>query len=85
MAIGLVFDTISAQIQHYLQGIRNLKMLNALCIGDRFVIPVATAFVLGRLYGSKGVLASVGISKFILVFVLVIYVLIRCKVKYLPK
>ena len=60
MAAGLVFDTVSALLQHYLQGIRSLKLLNALCLGERFAVPVATAFVLGRFYGTKGILASAG-------------------------
>ena len=79
MALGLVFDTMSALQQHYLQGIKNLKLLNVLCLGERFFVPVLTAFVLGKYYGSKGILASVGISKFILILLLFIYICYRCK------
>ena len=79
MAAGLVLDTISAQLQHYLQGIKRQKMLNAICLGERFVVPVTTAFVLGRLYGSKGILASTGIAKFVLILILFLYVCFRCK------
>ena len=79
MAAGLVFDTVSALLQHYLQGIRSLKLLNALCLGERFAVPVATAIVLGRFYGTKGILASAGISKFVLILLLFLYVCFRRK------
>ena len=52
MAVGLVFDKISALLQHYLQGIKRRYLLNALCLGERFLVPVTTAFVLGGRIGS---------------------------------
>ena len=67
MAVGLVFDTISTSLMSYLQGIRNLKLVNSLNLFERFVIPVAVALILGRLYGSKGILISVAVGKFVLV------------------
>ena len=79
MAAGLVFDTVSALLQHYLQGIKSLRLLNVLCLGERFAVPVATAFVLGRFYGTKGILASAGISKFVLILLLFLYVCSRRK------
>ena len=79
MAAGLVFDTISAQLQHYLQGIKRRNLLNALCLGERFLVPVMTAYVLGGMYGSKGILASTGIAKFVLIVILLLFVCFRNK------
>ena len=79
MALGLVCDVISTQQQHYLQGIKNLKLLNVLCFAERFFVPVAAAFVLGKIHGTKGILASTGITKFVLVLLLFLYLCFRCK------
>ena len=79
MAMGLVFDVISTLQQHYLQGIKNLKLLNVLCFAERFFVPVAVAFVLGRFHGTKGILASTGISKVVLVLLLFLYLCFRCR------
>ena len=79
MSAGLVFDTILSLLSHYLQGTKNLKLLDVINIGERFVVPVATAFILGRCYGTKGILASAGITKFVLVLLLFLYVCWRCK------
>ena len=83
MSLGLVFDTFMALLQHYLQGTKNLKILNALCLSERFFVPVVTALTLGKLFGSRGILASTGISKIILVLILFLYVCIRTR--RLPK
>lgn len=77
MAIGLVFDTVSTALQNYLQGIRNLKMVNFMNFGERFFIPVITAAVLGMLFGSRGVLISVAVGKFILVLVMLVIICVR--------
>lgn len=79
MAAGLILDTVFCLIQHYLQGIGNMKLLNVMTLCERFAVPVVTAWVFGMLYGSKGILASVAITKFILVLILLIYVCIRCR------
>lgn len=77
MAAGLVFDTISTALQNYLQGIRNLKMVNFMNFGERFFIPVITAAVLGTLFGSRGVLVSVAAGKLLLALVMLVIVCIR--------
>ena len=79
MAVGLVFDTVSTALQNYLQGIQNLKMVNFMNFGERFFIPVITAAALGALWGSKGVLISVAVGKFILAALMAIVICIRCK------
>ena len=77
MAVGLVFDTVSSMLQFYLQGIRNLKMVNIMNFGERFFIPVITALVLGLLYGSTGVLISVAVGKALLVLMMLIIIWTR--------
>ena len=65
MSVALVFDTASALIQHYFQGIGDMKKANRLSLCERFVIPVACAFLFGTLYGSRGILMSAAISKMV--------------------
>ena len=66
MALGLVLDTLLVSFQNYLQGIQKRKLVNLMNLGERLFIPVLTAFTLGRLFGSKGIMASVAISKVLL-------------------
>lgn len=66
MAVGLVFDTPIVLMQHFHQGADNLKRSTILNICERFVAPTLAAVILGHLFGSKGVLASFGVSKIIL-------------------
>ena len=77
MAVGLIFDTLATALMSYLQGIRNLKVVNYLNFCERFFIPVAVALVLGKLYGSKGILVSVAVGKFVLVLVMLVTLWIR--------
>ncbi len=79
MAIGLVPDTLSIVFQNYLQGIKNRKLVNVMNFGERLVIPVGTALVLGLLYGSKGIMASVAVGKFILMFLMFLYFCFHAK------
>ena len=93
MAVALIFFTIISLVLHYFQGIGNLKRANLLSIGERFVVPVVCAAVLGMLFGSRGILASVAITEIILVLILFISVIIHCKglpkkwedIMFLPK
>ena len=66
MALGLVLYTLLVSFQNYLQGIQKRKLVNLMNLGERLFIPVLTAFTLGRLFGSKGIMASVAISKVLL-------------------
>ena len=72
MSVALVFDTASALIQHYFQGIGDMKKANRLSLCERFVIPVACAFLFGTLYGSRGILMSAAISKMVLMLIVFI-------------
>lgn len=79
MAAGLVFDTLSTVLQYYLQGIKNLALVNFMTFSDRFFIPVGTAALLGYFFGSKGVMASLAVGKLLLITVMFVVLCIRCK------
>ena len=79
IAVGLSLDAITEALQDYLQGIQNRKMVNILCFAERFFIPVAMAYVLGKLFGSKGIMASVAVGKVALLGGLFIYLCVKNK------
>lgn len=79
MSVALVFDTLIVLIQHYLQGIENRKRANILSFSERFFVPVAAAFILGTLFGSKGILASGAVGKIFLLLGIFAADCIRCK------
>lgn len=79
MAVSLVFDTVAVSLQNYLQGIQNLKMVNFMNFAERFFIPIATAGVMGFLWGSKGILASIAVGKVVLVLMIIAVICIRNK------
>jgi Na+-driven multidrug efflux pump/anti-sigma regulatory factor (Ser/Thr protein kinase) len=79
ISVTLLFDTCFSLIQHYYQGIGNLKHANLLSFSERFIVPVLTAFILGSLFGSKGILASPAVGKMILLLGVFIANVIRCK------
>ena len=93
MAVSLVFDTVIALIQYYLQGIGNLKQASSLTVLERFAAPVLCALVLGYFYGSKGVLASIAVGKIVLFVIMIIINIINLKrlprtwtdIMYLPE
>ena len=78
MALGLVLDTLLVSFQNYLQGIQNRKLVNLMNFGERLFIPVLTAFTLGRLFGSRGIMASMAISKALLALMMFALVCARC-------
>ncbi|MCR4646025.1 MAG: ATP-binding protein [Oscillospiraceae bacterium] len=79
LALGLGLDAITEAFQDYLQGIQNRKMVNILCFAERLFVPVATTLVLGSLFGTKGIMASVAVGKALLLLLLFLYLCIRCK------
>ena len=79
MAVSLVFDTLAVAFQNYLQGICQRKMVNLMNFGERFFIPIITALVLGRFWGSKGIMASVAVGKLLLVVMMFLVLCVRCK------
>lgn len=74
MAVGLIFDTVSVVYQSYLQGIQRLQLVNFLCFAERFFIPIIVAFVLGLSFGPEGVLASIAVSKLVLIVMMFVIV-----------
>lgn len=82
MAISLPLDALACAYQNYLQGIQRLKLVNTISLVERFFIPILTALVMGRLFGSKGVLASLAAGKVILV--LAMYIIIWAHTKRMP-
>lgn len=79
MAIGLPMDSFTEILQDYLQGIQNRRLVNILCFLERFFIPVAMAFILGVLFASKGIMASLAVGKLLLILALAIFLCIRNK------
>lgn len=79
MSVALVFDTTIVLIQHYLQGTENRKRANILSVFERLILPVASALILGMLYGTRGILASVAVDKIILLLAIFAADCIRCK------
>ena len=79
MALSLVMDTMLVSYQNYLQGVGNRKLVNILNFGERLFIPVLTGFVLSRLFGSKGIMASMAVSELLLGFVVLAIVCLKCR------
>ncbi|MCR5106881.1 MAG: ATP-binding protein [Lachnospiraceae bacterium] len=79
MALSLVLDTLLVSFQNYLQGIGNRKLVNLMNFGERLFVPVLTAFFMGRFFGSKGIMASIAVSKVLLAVMMLIVVGIRCR------
>lgn len=83
IAAGLIFDMNISMKQYYMQGIGNRKAANTLSIADRLVIPVLCAMIFGVLFGSKGILVSLTVTKIILT--VIIFVIDCIHNKGLPK
>mgnify|MGYP002624020693 CR=1 FL=1 len=79
MAVSLVLDALLVALQNYLQGIGNRKLVNVMNFGERLFIPVFTAFVLGRFFGSEGIMASLAVSKALLALLALAMVCVHCK------
>lgn len=79
MAAGLILDTVAVAYQDYLQGIHSIKMVNFLCFSERLFIPVLVALVLGRSFGSKGIMASIAVGKLVLIIMMFVILVLRNK------
>ena len=77
MALALVLDSVSVLFQHYLQGINERGLVNIINFASRFFIPVGMALVMGYYFGSKGIMASIAASEFVLAAFIAILVFIR--------
>lgn len=79
MALSLLADTPICIYINYLKGIRNRRTVILLNILDRFVFPVVCAAALSFLFGSKGLLASIALGKFLLLGIIVLILWIKNK------
>ena len=79
MAVSFVFDTVSVSFQDYLQGVKNRKLVTFLNFTERFFLPVLMALVLGLLFGSMGIMASIAVSKIVLVLMMFGIICFRCR------
>ena len=77
MALSLLADTPICIYINYLKGIRNRRTVILLNILDRFVFPVVCAAALSFLFGSKGLLASIALGKFLLLGIIVLILWIK--------
>ena len=75
MAVGMMFDTSIVVAQNYFQGTGSKSASYALIIGERLLLPVAFALILGTLFGTGGVLASMAVSR---IFIITVSFLINC-------
>ena len=76
MALGLVLDIPSLLFSYYLQGINERILVNVINITELFV-PILTTFVMGMNFGSKGVMASIAVGKFLLIILLAVMIFLR--------
>ena len=79
MALSLLADTPICIYINYLKGIRNRRTVILLNILDRFVLPAVCAAALSFLFGSKGLLASIALGKFLLLGAIVLTIWIKNK------
>ncbi len=77
MAFALIPDNLAVLYQHYLQGVNQHRIVNIINFASRFFIPVITAFVLGLSFGSKGIMASIAVSNYILLAFMALVVFLR--------
>ena len=66
MALAQLADIPICVYINYLKGIRSNRTAVVLSIMDRFILPVASAAALAFLFGSKGLLASIALSRLLL-------------------
>lgn len=79
MALSLLADTPICIYINYLKGIRNRRTVILLNILDRFVFPVVCAAALSFLFGSKGLLASIALGKFLLLGIILLILCVKNK------
>ena len=78
-AVAIEFYTSVSLLLHYLQGVGKTRIANTISIFERFVLPVAAAYVLGMLFGSEGILASATISEILVLVLVGVVNCIRCR------
>lgn len=82
-AFMIVFDTWGLALQGFCQGVNQRRIGKFLIFADRFVLPIPIALIMAALWGSYGVIASVLVSKILLI--LIYYIVIIVKIRRIPK
>lgn len=65
-AASLMCYTCVSLLLHYMQGIGKTSTANTISLFERFVLPVISAYALGAVFGSKGILASAPVGEILL-------------------
>jgi Na+-driven multidrug efflux pump len=76
MAVSQLVDIPICAYVSFLQGVRRRRTVIFLNVMDRFIFPVGSAAVLAFSFGSKGLLASVALGKFLLAITVFIMICI---------
>ena len=79
MALSLVLDTLLVAFQDYLQGIGARRRVNVMTFAERLFIPALTAYAMGRLFGTRGIMASMAVSKVLLGLMALAMAGVHCK------
>lgn len=79
MALGILPDTIVSALMGYFQAVNSSKLLNIINIADRFAAPIISAVILGKFFGTKGIMASMAAGKILVIIFIIVIVWIRTK------
>ena len=79
MALSQLVDIPICIYINYLKAIRKSRTVILLNVMDRFILPVASAAVLAFLFGSKGLLASIALGKFLLLGTIILILCLKNK------
>lgn len=79
MSVALAADVTACAFLNYLQGIRKRRLVTFFNFMDRFVLPITSAAVLGILFGTKGLLASIMLGKLLLLATLFLAICLSAK------
>ncbi len=79
VAVSILFDAVLIAFQNYLQGIQNTGLVFFMNFADRLFVPVITAVVLGTLFGTRGIMASIATAKLILALLMLVIISVRLK------
>lgn len=77
MALSQLADIPICTYINYLLGTRNRRMVILLNVIDRFILPVASAAALVFSFGSKGLLSSIAVGKFLLLGAILLILCIK--------
>ena len=79
MSFSLLADIPICVYLNYLRGIHKRHMVIFISIIDRFFLPLLSATVLAFSFGSKGLLASIAVGKFLLLGIMILVLALKNK------